>query len=120
MDEPIPRNVETAGKSLWGLFETRNVIEAAIASTFTFLLIKLILGHLGPMIALVGSFIGGALLGLFFLIGINNQPVSIALLDLYNFHISRKKVTLRMPLPEVSSSEKKGRKIKIKLKRKGG
>ncbi len=116
MHEPIPQNIDETGGILGGMFKTRNAIEAISVSLFIIAFFHIFLSFIPFKIRFILeiSIIGAA--GFFFLVGINNQPVSIAILDTINFSKTGCVTILRKPMPDMTPPTRK-RKFKIKLKK---
>lgn len=118
MEAYIPKNIDDNGGVLGGFFKKRNTIEAIGVVSFIILLFRFFIVSIPLIIRFISAITLSAVLGMFFLIGINNQPVSITILDYINFMRTRCVVTLKKPMPEntaVVTAQK--RKIKIKIKK---
>ncbi|MEY8369069.1 hypothetical protein AALA24_09895 [Anaerovoracaceae bacterium 42-11] len=116
MHEPIPQNIDQTGGILGGMFKTRNAGEAAIAILMILGIFHFFLFFIPTTIRFVLEITIAGVTGVFFLIGINNQPVSIAILDTINFRKTRCVTVLRKPMPDMSQPAKR-RKFKIKIKK---
>lgn len=116
---PIPKNIDGAGYLFKGFFKIRNTVEAAVAIGIIILIFKLFLSNfLSPLLMLtIGASIC-VIVGFFFIVGIDNQPISVVFLDLLNYKKTKGILVLRMPAKINMSSEKRRRKVKIKLKKK--
>lgn len=117
MEEFIPKNIEDNGGVLGGYFKKRNAIEAGIAVGFIFFLFRFLLPFVPVLFRLIIGIALACVIGFFFLMGINNQPVSIAVLDYINFIKTRCVVSLAKPMPEKTPEVKRKRKIKIRIKK---
>lgn len=120
MEEFIPRNVEDTGGVFNGMFKTRNVIEAFIGTGTIYVLFHFILVFIPSTLRIILGLTLGAMCAIFFIVGANGQPVSVAVLDSINFRRTRCVVVLRKPRPDRrQTSVKRKRRIKMKLKKRG-
>lgn len=118
MEAFIPKNIEDNGGVLGGFFKMRNTIEAGCVVGFIFLLFRYVLTSFSVLLRLIAGVSIASVLGFLFLAGINNQPISVAILDYVNFIRTRCVVALRKPMPDHFAADNgQKRKIKIKIKK---
>ena len=114
----IPRNIEDAGGVFGGLFKTRNTIEAIIYLAVVYVFCNFILFFLPFIAKFTIGIIMGLLGGMVFIVGINGQPVSIALMNFIVFKKTKCVVSLGTPEFIVPSNTDPDIKVKSKSKRK--
>lgn len=90
----IPQNYQDGGGILNGMFKTRNVIEGAATACTVFVLINGI--HTAndkiTIAKLIIAFVIAGVIGLVGMIGINDEPVSLFLLQMLQFLKARRKL----------------------------
>lgn len=114
MKAKIPAHIFSGGYILRGTVKTRNAIEAVIIAGGLFFILKLLLLFMNPLISLVIRLTVAFLVGGLCIIGINDQPVTIAITDYMNFKRTKGLAKMALPMPIPEKKEKKRRKKKEK------
>lgn len=107
MNSYIPPNIDQSGYVFYGMFKTRNFVEAAISGLITFnIVFKFLSFFLSYTLQLTISLIVTIAVAFFFLYGLDDKSVITALSDRYRFRSRKGIVTLGVPMPE-SNEEKR-------------
>lgn len=107
MNSYIPPNIDQSGYVFYGMFKTRNFIEAAIFGLIVFnILFKVLSFFMSYTLQLTISLLSTIALAFFFLYGLDDKSVMTALSDRYRFRSRKGIITLGVPRPE-SNEEKK-------------
>lgn len=103
----IPPNLSSTGGLLGGIIDTRRVIEGMIGAGTGAVLYLLIHPLLHSIIVFYVCLGIGLLLLVAGLLGVNGEPFSVFLFNIFNYEQRRIFVTLRPPMPDMMSKAKK-------------
>lgn len=105
--QEIPPNIGASGNMLGGMINTRRAIEGIVAAVAIFFIYKVVHAVLAFKAVTYTFLLLGVLIAGLFVIGINDEPVSVYLVGVINYERRRVFVTLRPPMPDLTAEKEK-------------